>query len=100
MPCIHTHIQKHHYFPFLFFASFSFSFYLLLSFHHPPSISPVPGLGLVEDRQKSESSEKAREKGERGKIGFPFHIGSLEWSLKPQCVLALDKEARSNKYVD
>lgn len=42
-----------------------------------------------------------KRKSERGReIGFPFHIGSLEWSLKPQSALALDKKAGFNKYVD
>lgn len=48
--------------------------------------------------RKTEKKESEKEKG--GGIGFPFHIGSLEWSLKPQSVLALDKEAGFNKYVD
>lgn len=46
------------------------------------------------EKKKKRKSEKKRE------IGFPFRIGSLEWSLKPQSALALDKEAGFNKYVD
>lgn len=57
---------------------------------HPSSARPELGERKTEKRQ----SEKKRE------IRFPFHVGSLEWSLKPQSVLALDKEAGFNKYVD
>ena len=45
-------------------------------------------------------TEKKKKKKKKREIGFPFHIGSLEWSLKPQSALALDKEAGFNKYVD
>lgn len=51
-----------------------------------------------------EEKQKARKKNEEmgGGVGirFPFHIVSLEQSLKPQSALALDKEAGFNKYVD
>lgn len=60
---------------------------------HHPSIPPVPGLSSVKENRKRPSQWEKE-------IRFPFHVGSLEWSLKPQSVLALDKEAGFNKYVD
>lgn len=86
--------------PIFFLVSFCFCFFVFLS----PSLPSPSSLHLSSARpelggRKTEKRKSEKEREER-EIGFPSHIGSLEWSLKPQSVLALDKEAGFNKYVD